>query len=411
MSPFGNAMKQLDIAAKAAGISENIINILREPERQTVVHFPVKMDDGATRVFEGYRVQHSSARGPYKGGIRYHEQTDIDEVKALAFWMAIKCAVVNIPLGGGKGGVTVNPKKLSRQELERLTRAFTRAIADIIGPEKDIPAPDVNTTPEIMAWIRGEYESIVGHKAPGVVTGKPVEAGGSLGRGTATAQGGFFVFEAARKKLALDPESSTVIVQGFGNAGATMAKILDHHGYKVVGVSDSGGGVWNENGLDIKELSKHKEETGRVSGFKNSENITNEELLELPCGVLIPSALENQITAENAGDIKAKMVLELANGPTTPEADSILESRGIVVLPDVLANAGGVAVSYFEWVQNLSGESWSEEEVFTRLQKTMAEAFDGVWNKKTELGGSMRTAAFAAALARIAKAMEEKGWI
>lgn len=411
MSAFANAMKQLERAGAAAKISDSVLKVLREPERQTIVHFPIKMDDGTTRIFEGYRVQHSSARGPYKGGIRYHEQTDIDEVKALAFWMAIKCAVVNIPLGGGKGGVTVNPKKLSKGELERLTRAFILAIADIIGPEKDIPAPDVNTTPEIMAWVKDEYEKYVGHKAPGVVTGKPIEAGGSLGRGTATAQGGFFVFEAALKKMAMDPESSTVVVQGFGNAGATMAKILNHHGYPVVGVSDSRGGIWNENGLDISELLKHKKETGSVADFKNAKNVTNEELLELPCGVLIPSALENQITSKNAAAIKAKIVLELANGPTAPEADEIMEKQGILVVPDVLANSGGVAVSYFEWLQNLAGESWSEEEVFSRLEKAMAEAFDGVWNKKIELGGSMRTAAFATALGRIAKAMEEKGWV
>lgn len=410
MNAFANAMKQLDSSAKAAKIPENIIKILRGSEREIVVRFPVKMDSGEMRVFEGYRVQYSSARGPYKGGIRYHSQTDIDEVRALAFWMAIKCAVANIPLGGGKGGITVDPKKLSKGELERLTRAFVRSIADIIGPEKDIPAPDVNTTSEIMAWIKDEYEKIVGHSSLGVVTGKPIEVGGSLGRATATAQGGFFVFEAARKKLALDPESSTIVIQGFGNAGATMAKILDHHGYRLIGVSDSQGGIWNENGLEIKELLKHKEETGSVVNFKNAKNITNEELLELPCGVLVPSALENQITVDNALEINAKMVLELANGPTTPEADEILERRGITVIPDVLANAGGVAVSYFEWLQNMQRETWSEEDVLTRLEKTMAEAFDSVWNKKTELGSSVRGAAFVVALERIAGAMKEKGW-
>lgn len=410
MSAFANAMKQLDLAAKVGKIDENTVKILREPERQVVVHIPVKMDDGATRIFEGYRVQYSSAAGPYKGGIRYHAQIDIDEVKALAFWMTIKCAAVNIPLGGGKGGVTVDPKKLSKKELERMTRAFTGAIADVIGPEKDIPAPDVNTNPQIMAWIKDEYEKVVGHSASAVVTGKPIEVGGSLGRATATAQGGFFVFESAREKLALDPESSTVIIQGFGNAGATMARILDHHGYKVVGVSDSRGGVWDENGLDIKELLKHKEETGTVANFKNAKNITNKELLVLPCGVLIPSALENQITNNNASNIKAKMVLELANGPTTPEADEILEHRGIVVAPDVLANAGGVVVSYFEWLQNMQRETWSEEDVFARLEKTMVEAFDTVWEKKNELNSSTRIAAFVVALERIVKTMKEKGW-
>lgn len=406
MSVFKNAMRQLERAGTAAKVNPKVLELLKKSENEIQVKISVVMDDGNEKIFDGYRVQHSSLLGPYKGGIRYHENVNMDEIKALAFWMAIKCAVVNIPFGGGKGGVKVNPKNLSKGELERLTRAFTRAIAKYIGPTRDVPAPDVNTTPEIMDWIRDEYEKVVGHSAPGVVTGKTLKAGGSEGRGVATGVGGFFVFEEARKKIGLDPESATVVIQGFGNAGSTIAKLFGRHGYKIVGLSDSRGGIWNENGLDPKGVIAHKEKTGSVWDFPGAENLSNKELLEMPCGVLVPSALENQISLENAKDIKAKVILEMANGPTSFEADEILEKNDVLVIPDVLANAGGVIASYFEWYQNMQNENWSENQVFERLEKLIKSAFEEVWNKKIELKSSMRVAAFALALKRLEAALK-----
>lgn len=410
-STYGNAMEQLRRAAELLQLDQATRSILEHPRRTVQVSMAVRMDDGAVRVFEGYRVQHNNARGPYKGGIRYHAQTDMDEVKALAFWMAVKCAVVDIPFGGGKGGITVDPKALSRGEKERLTRAFTRAIADVIGPERDVPAPDVNTNPEIMGWIADEYSQIVGHAAPAVVTGKPIAVGGSEGRGTATGQGGFYVLEAVREKVRLEPELATVAIQGFGNAGQAMAKLLFRHGYTIVAISDSKGGVASEKGLDPDALLEHKEKTGSVQGFPGATDITNAELLAYPCGILVPSALENQITGENAHAIKAKIVLELANGPTTPEADTILAEAGVTVVPDVLANAGGVATSYLEWVQNMEGSRWTESEVFEKLQRIMRNAFDGVWAAKEQYGVDMRRAAFVAGIRRIKDAMIAKGWV
>lgn len=407
MSVFDNAMRQLEAAAKVAKVAPEVIERLRHHERILDVHVPVKMDDGTTKLFHGYRVQWNSARGPYKGGIRYHEQVDMDEVKALSFWMAIKCAVVGIPYGGGKGGVAVNPKLLSKDELERLTRGFTRAIADGIGPDKDIPAPDVNTTPAIMDILADEYGKIVGAFQPAVVTGKTIAKGGSEGRGTATAQGGYYVFEAFRAKVGMDPESATVVVQGFGNAGHVIAHLFHHHGYKVVAVSDSKGGVHNENGLDIPALVLHKEKTGSVVGFQGLPTLSQTDVLTLPCGVLVPSALENQLTAEVAPKVRAQLVLELANGPTTPEADAYFAEHGVVVVPDVLANAGGVTVSFLEWQQNKTNEHWTEGEVFDRMKPLMMEASKAVIETAEKYSITHRQAAFVLAIERIGEAMKK----
>lgn len=410
MSAFANALRQLEAATAGGGFDPAAVELLRHPRRTLQVSLAVKMDDGATRVFDGYRVQYNNARGPYKGGIRYHPQADLDEVTALAFWMAIKCAVVDVPFGGGKGGITVDPKSLSKAELERLTRAFTRAIADAIGPRKDVPAPDVNTTPEIMGWIVDEYGTIVGHPEPAVVTGKPLALGGSEGRNTATGQGGFFVLDELRTALGLDPASATVVVQGFGNVGQSFAEICHAHGWTVIGIADSRGGIVAERGLDPAAVAAWKKAHGSVVGFPGARAVTNAELLEEPCSVLAPSALEEVITAENASRISAKVVLELANGPTTPEADRVLRERGIAVVPDVLANAGGVATSYLEWQQNREGSRWSEQEVFAQLKDIMAPASRAVWEGRATAGSDLRVAAYRIAVARIAAAMRRKGW-
>ena len=409
MSVFANALKQLKQAQVYAKIPAAILEQLKRPERILQFSFPVAMDDGTIRVFEGYRVQYSSARGPYKGGLRYHPQTNLDEVKALAFWMAVKCAVVGIPLGGGKGGITVDPKKLSVGELERLTRAFVRRLAPFIGPEQDVPAPDVNTTPEIMAWVRDEYERVVGKKVPGVVTGKPLNFGGSAGRTPATAQGGMYVLAEVMEKLKLKPKQVTVAVQGMGNVGGIMAQLLHQAGFKVVAMSDSQSGIYNSKGLDVPIVERFKKQTGSLKNFPGAKLVTNAKLLELPVTILIPAALENQITEKNATRIKAKVVFELANGPTTPEADIKLARRKIIVMPDVLANAGGVTVSYFELVQNLQQYYWSEGEVMAKLKPIMVTAFKQIWQRAEQLKVTLRTAAFVIALERIGQAIEARG--
>lgn len=416
MNPFKNAMKQLAEAAGMMQLAPAVVERLQHPERVITVSLPVMMDDGTTRVFEGYRVQYSSARGPYKGGVRYHADTDESEVKALAFWMAIKTAVVGIPFGGGKGGITVDPKRLSQSELERLTRAFARALSRDIGPDKDIPAPDLNTTPQIMGWIMDEYERVHGVKAPGVITGKPVQLGGSQGRGTATAQGGFYVLAQVMKKMKMKAPGTCVVIQGFGNAGAHMAELLYNAGYKIVGVCDSRGGVYDVRGrgMEPKILLNQKVVHGTFDGSyqgdsKNYNFVQPDKLLEMDCDVLVPAALENQITDANAGRVKAHIILELANGPTTPEADAILHKKGKVVVPDVLANAGGVTVSYFEWVQNLQNSYWTEAEVLARLQPIMEESLVAVWERAQKYDTMLRTAAFILALERIAKALEARG--
>lgn len=407
-NPFENAMAQLGKAAQAGKFSDEFVRVMSAPEREVRISIPVRRDDGSLSIFEGYRVQFNSARGPYKGGIRFHQETDINEVKALAFWMALKCAVADIPMGGGKGGVTVNPKELSKAELERLSRGWIRGMADVIGPQKDVPAPDVNTTPEIMAWMIDEYAKISGDKTGATITGKPLNAGGSEGRGAATGQGGFYVFEELNRTLGLNPAATRVVVQGFGNVGQNIARIFFENGYKVIAVSDSRGGVVMDEGLDIPKLIDFKE-SGKAVGEFGGRTVTNEELLELPCEVLVPSALENQITESNADRIKARVVFEMANGPTTPEADEMLFKRNIPVVPDILSNSGGVTVSCFEWEQNLKGERWSEEEVNAKLKDKMQKAFAAMVAKSKELNVPYRVAAFVVALERIETAMKEKG--
>ena len=399
-NPFENAMTQLDKVARIKNFGNEFIARLRQPDRDIRISIPVKMDDGSLKIFEGYRVQYSNARGPYKGGIRYHPDTEINEVKALAFWMALKCAIANIPMGGSKGGITVDPKKLSKEELERLSRRWVRGLSDILGPYKDVPAPDVNTTPEIMAWMADEFEKITGDKTRATFTGKPIDKGGSEGRNTSTAQGGIYAFEASKKELNL-PEKCAVVIQGFGNVGSHAATIWQKAGHKIVAISDSKGGIYNSNGLNIEKLLEYKKTTGSLSGFLESKDITNTELLETECDLLIPAAFEDQINETNADKIKAKAILELANGPTTPEADEILFKKGIPVLPDIWTNSGGVIVSYFEWEQNLKNEHWTEKEVFDKLRPMMENAAQKIFEKAKESKTSLRMGAFILALERI----------
>jgi len=406
-NPFENAMKQLDKAASIMKLDKDVHEILRHPERILTVSIPVKMDNGSVKVFIGYRCQHNSALGPYKGGIRYHPDVSIDEVKALSFWMTMKCAVVANPLGGGKGGIIVHPKELSAGELERLSRGYIQKIWRDIGSDKDIPAPDVYTTPRIMGWMRNEYEKLVGHPDPGVITGKNIDDGGSEVRGYSTAQGGVYVLREAAKKMGMKPEETSVAIQGFGNAGSFMANILSRDGYKIVAVSDSRGGVVNWDGLDVEAVEQHKKQTGSVVGAPNTETLDNQEILTLDAQVLVPAALENVITAENAGDIKAKVIIELANGPVTPDADEILHKNGVLFVPDILSNAGGVRVSYYEWDQNIKNEHWSEEDVLLKLESSMVESFNNVWKKKEEFNTDMRTAAFISAIERVAEGIRK----
>ncbi len=399
-NPFQNAMAQLEKVAKVKKFDKEFLESFKEPNRNIRISIPVSMDDGSTKIFEGYRVEYNNALGPYKGGIRFHPDTEINEVKALAFWMTIKCAVVGIPMGGGKGGVTVDSKKLSKNELEKLSRGWVKRLSDILGPHKDVPAPDVNTTPEIMAWMADEYGKITGDKTGAVITGKPLDKGGSEGRGTATAQGGFYVFEALKKELKI-PKKCKVVIQGFGNAGANAADIWTKMGHTVIAVSDSKGGIYNPLGLDITKLLEYKKNTGSLSNFPASKNITNEKLLGLECDLLIPAAFENVITQKNVKNIKAKVILELANGPVTPEADEILFKKSVPVIPDVLANSGGVTVSYFEWEQNLKKEHWSEKKVFEKLVTILNDSTKKMYQNSKKLKTSLRIGAFILALDRI----------
>ncbi|WP_373286577.1 Glu/Leu/Phe/Val family dehydrogenase [Thermogymnomonas acidicola] len=385
--------------------------ILSQPQKVLQVSIPVKMDNGKTKVFTGFRVRYNTARGPAKGGIRFHPEETLSTVKALAAWMTWKTSVMDLPLGGGKGGVICDPKSMSQGELERLSRGYIRAIADFIGPEVDVPAPDVYTTPQIMAWMMDEYETIVRHSAPGVITGKPIENWGSLGRGDATARGGMFVLREAAKRVGLDLSKATVAIQGFGNAGQFAVKLVrEMFGSKVVAVSDTRGGVYSPKGLDYAKLMEQKKKAGTVQGLAGTEDITNEELLESEVDVLIPAAIENQITAKNASKVKAKIVLELANGPTTPEADEILYRNKVLLLPDFLSNAGGVTVSYFEWVQNQTGEYWTENEVYEKLDRKMTKSTHDVLDTANKYNVDPRTAAYIISVKRVADAMKARGW-
>ena len=403
-NPFEKAMTQLDKVSKIKDIDDNLLARLRQPDRNIEVSIPITMDDGSVRIFNGYRVEYNNTLGPYKGGIRYHASTDINEVKALAFWMALKCAVVNIPMGGGKGGIAVDPKGLSKNELEKLSRGWVQRLSDILGPHKDVPAPDVGTTPEIMAWMADEYGKITSDTTGAVITGKPVENGGSLGRSTATAQGGFYVFEALKTFLGLNGELK-VVIQGCGNAGANAAAIWHKAGHKIIAVSDSKGGIYKSDGLDVDKLIIHKAETGSVIDFDNSQNISNEELLEIECDLLIPAAFEGVITEKNANNIKAKTILELANGPICPASDEILFNKGVTIIPDILANAGGVVVSYFEWDQNLKNEKWTEQEVFGKLQPILASAAIATYKVAQESNVNLRMGAFMLAIQRITESI------
>jgi glutamate dehydrogenase (NAD(P)+) len=408
-SAWAVAQQQFDLAAKRLNLDPGIAAVLREPRRQLTVHFPVRMDDGSTRVFEGHRVQHNLGRGPAKGGIRFHQDVNIDEVKALAMWMSWKCAVMDLPYGGGKGGVTVDPKQLSVGEVERLTRRFTTEIAVIIGPESDIPAPDVNTNSQTMAWMMDTFSMHAGHTVPGVVTGKPIALGGSKGRNEATARGAVICVREAASKIGLNLKGASVVVQGYGNAGSIAAKLIADLGAKVIAVSDSSGGIQNAAGLDLAAVDAHKKKTGSVVGLAGATPVSNQAILEIPCDVLIPAALENQITAENAAKIKTKIVAEAANGPTTPEADDILFANGAMVIPDILCNAGGVTVSYFEWVQDLNRDFWEEEEVNLRLEKKMVRAFHEVYDMAQEQKSHLRTGAYLLSVKRVADAMSVRG--
>jgi glutamate dehydrogenase (NAD(P)+) len=403
------AQHQFDLAAERLGMDEGMRLVLREPRRELTVHFPVHMDDGSVKVFTGYRVQHNLGRGPAKGGLRYHQDVSIDEVKALAMWMTWKCAVVGIPYGGGKGGVIVDPKKLSMKELEGLTRRFTTEIEVLIGPERDIPAPDVNTNAQVMAWIMDTYSMHQGYTVPGVVTGKPISLGGSEGRTEATARGCVFTIIEAAHHSGLNLKTSRVAVQGFGNAGAIAARLIAAEGATVIAVSDSTGGIHNPTGLDIGRVAGWKREHGTVQGFPGATDISNAEILEVDCDILIPAALENQITEQNAGRIKARLIAEAANGPTTPAADLILASKGVFMIPDILCNAGGVTVSYFEWVQDLNRDHWTEAVVNDKLRTIMVKAFHETLEIAERESCDMRTAAYLLAVDRVANAMAMRG--
>lgn len=435
MSLFHNTLTQLKRAAALMKLDPHIEEHLSHPQRVLEVSIPVHRDNGAMQIFKGFRVQHNNARGPYKGGIRFHPEVDMEEVKALALWMTIKCSVVGIPLGGAKGGVIVDPKELSARELEALSRGYMRAVEPIVGPEKDIPAPDVYTNPQIMAWMADEFSTIHGRNRLGVVTGKPLELGGSEGRGEATSQGGVYVLMEVVREQGLKPAETRVAIQGFGNAGANVAHLLEDQGFKIVGVSDSKGALYCPGGLHPKEAVACKREKGRVgecfvAGIEYDETkvaaegkvkgraktgaacrmISNEELLESECDILVLSALENQVTKTNASKIKAKVILELANGPTTPEADEILAAKGVMVLPDIMANAGGVTVSYFELVQNEMNFYWSPEEVQTRLKDLMVRAWRDVLDTSKKYHSTLREAAFIVALKRLEAAIRVRGW-
>ncbi len=410
-NPYEIVQRQLQMALDKLGTEPQVFEILRTPMRVLEVSIPVRMHDGSIRVFKGYRSQHSDILGPTKGGIRFHPDVNIDEVKALSMWMTFKTAVVGLPYGGAKGGIVVDPKTLTRGELEELSRGFVRAIFPIVGPEKDIPAPDVNTNPQIMGWMVDEFDRLVGHNAPGFITGKPLILGGSAGRLEATGRGAVITVAEAAKRLNIPYDKIRAVVLGFGNVGAFAAKILKDGGATVIAASDSRGSAFNPRGIDVDALMKFKQATGSVVGFPGSENLTEDELLALDCEVLIPAAMENQINVHNAHLVRAKIVGEAANGPTTPEADAILRENGVFVTPDILCNAGGVTVSYFEWVQNQMGYYWEVDEVNQRLQTKMVRAFADVYDMHEVTGVDMRTAAYMVSAGRLVEAMAARGWV
>ena len=408
-NPWEMAQAQFDAAADRLKLKDDLRAILREPKRELIVHFPVRMDNGTIRMFTGYRIQHNINRGPAKGGIRFDAHVTQDEVRALAMWMTWKCAVVNIPFGGAKGGVIVNPKELSAAELERLTRRYATEIALLIGPQSDIPAPDVNTTPQIMAWIMDTYSMHRGYTVPAVVTGKPLAIGGSEGRMDATATGVVATLEMAAAEMDLPMKGARVAVQGFGNAGAIAARLLHARGCRIVAVSDTQGGIYDENGLDPALVSLHKQEHGTVVGYDGAQKVSVAGVLEVPCDILIPAATENQLTGENAPKIQARLIAEAANGPTTPEADSIFFKRGVRVIPDILANAAGVTVSYFEWVQDLQSFFWTSDEIAEKLSHVMSRAYGEVARLAQDEHCDMRTAAYMLAIGRVAAATQLRG--
>ena len=403
------ALKQLEMATERLKLDPSIVQMLKHPRRTITVAVPARMDNGSIKVFTGYRVQHNNWRGPHKGGIRYHPDVDLDEVKALAMWMTWKCAVMDLPYGGGKGGVVCNPKEMSKSELERMTRRFTAMLIDDIGPYKDVPAPDVYTDSQTMAWIVDTYSQMRGYYEPGVVTGKPVNVGGSLGRDQATGRGVAICAREAAKEKGVKLGGASVAVQGFGNVGSYAAIILHGWGAKIVALSDSQGGIYSPNGLDPNAVAAFKQKTGKVSGFPGSKEVSNENLLELSCDILIPAALENVITTRNASRINAKIICEGANGPTTTEADQILDERNVLVVPDILANAGGVTVSYFEWLQNLRREHWTLEEVNNKLEAKMAEAFRDTMDLTKKERVPMRISALMLGIGRVADAFARLG--
>ncbi|OWZ83104.1 Glu/Leu/Phe/Val family dehydrogenase [Natranaerobius trueperi] len=403
--------QQIKEAVDMLGLDYTVFEMLKQPQNVLEVSFPVKMDDGSIKVFRGIRSQHCDVLGPFKGGLRFHPTVEMDEAKALSMWMTFKCAVVGVPYGGAKGGIECNPKEMSQGELERLSRGFIKNVANFIGPEKDIPAPDVYTNPQVMAWMMDEFSKVRGYNNFGIMTGKPINIGGSKGRSEATGRGCVYVTREAVKELGWNMKDMKVVVQGFGNAGSIAAKLLYDMGATIVATNDSVSGVYSEEGVNPYELEKYKKETGSVKNYPGTENVTNSELLTLECDILIPAALENQLTQANASDIKAKIIAEAANGPTTPEADKILFEKGVITLPDILANAGGVTVSYFEWVQNLQNFYWTEDEVNNRMEEMMVDAFKSCYKTRESYDVHMRTAAYLLAVQRLADAMKTRGWL
>lgn len=406
INPFQSAVTQLTLAAEISGADKKYVERLKIPHRYIEVSIPVTMDDGSEKIFSGFRSQHDNARGPYKGGIRFHPQVDLDEVKALSFWMTFKCAVANVPFGGGKGGVIVDPKSLSKAELERLSRGYVARMAANFGPELDVPAPDVNTNGEIMGWMLSEYETIVGKKAPATFTGKTIANGGSEGRTEATGFGGGYIVRELLSKNIISAPRKTVAIQGFGNVALYFAHKVVELGLTVVALSDSRGGVYNAQGIDIAAASAHKEQTGALAGLAGSTSITNEELLLLDVDILAPSALENVFTAENADKVKAATIIEMANGPTSPEADAIFAQKKITVIPDILANSGGVATSYYEWYQNMHDEKWNKEDVLQKLDTLLSSSLEDVIAAQQKYATTYRNAAYIVALERIIKAIK-----